>query len=112
MVWPYGLCSPFLINHTTSSERTEVATVPAGTLWDGTYDDTNSTVLSTELDRASAVSTNSTDHASTTYTPCLSSFRVSSDTTLLTFSTYSHFTVSTQINWHHSPSLSVQLWPH
>ena len=42
------------------------------------------------------------------HNPCLSSFRVSSDTTLLTFSTDSHFTVPTQINWHHSSSLSVQ----
>ena len=44
MVWPYGLRSPVLINHAKTSERTEVATVPAGTLWDGTYDDSESSI--------------------------------------------------------------------
>ena len=33
MVWPYGLRSPVLINHAKTSECTEVATVPAGTLY-------------------------------------------------------------------------------
>ena len=73
MVWPYGLRSPVLISHAMTSERTEVATVPAGTLWDGTYDDSKSSISSTELDYASTVSTNSTVHASTTHVPCLSS---------------------------------------
>ena len=72
MVWPYGLRSPVLISHAMTSERTEVATVPAGTLWDGTYD-SKSSISSTELDYASTVSTNSTVHASTTHVPCLSS---------------------------------------
>ena len=57
-----------------------VATVPAGTLWDGTYD-SKSSISSTELDYASTVSTNSTVHASTTHGTCFSNLNVSSNTT-------------------------------
>ena len=62
-----------------------------------------------ELDYASTVSTNSTVHAFTTHVPCFSNLTVSSDATLLTFSARSHFSISIQINRHHS-SLSFQLW--
>jgi hypothetical protein len=96
-----------LTNHATTSERTKTATVktatvPAGTLWDGTCFDTNATVLSANLGRALTISTNSTTYASTNHNSNLSSFHVSSDTTLLTFSTNSHFTISTSISWHHA----------
>jgi hypothetical protein len=113
MVWSYGLSSQVLVNHAKTSECTEVVTLPAGTgtLRDGTYDDSESSISSTKLDYdyASTVSTYSSAHASTIHVHYLSNLHVSSNITLLTFSARSHVTTSIQINRHHTSSLSFQL---
>ena len=83
-----------------------MASVPVGTLYDGTHVDTNSTVLSTQLDYVSTFSTNSTTDASFEYG---STFATSSDTILLAIRTSIHFTIPTSISRHHASTHSVQL---
>ena len=62
--FPRWLSCLDLTQHATTSESNKMASVPVGTLYDGTHVDTNSTVLSTQLDYVSTFSTNSTTYAS------------------------------------------------
>ena len=86
-----------------------MASVPVGTLYDGTHVDTNSTVLSTQLDYVSTFSTNSTTDASFEHGSTFATSIVSSDTILLAIRTSIHFTIPTSISRHHASTHSVQL---
>ena len=119
MTGTYELFSFALSEHVAPSGSTSVGNEPAGTLYDGTYDES---VTSHDADQLvkSTVSTNSSSVASTNFailstvtsshSTLLTNGSVSTNTTVLSRHTFYPF-ISATVAWNTSVELTKRSWP-